>query len=440
MKSADTIFAVASGAAPSGIAVVRIAGPLVRDVLAAMTGGVPSERLATLAPIRSPEGEVLDRGLVLFFAGPRSFVGEDSAELHLHGGKAVVEAVLSALGRLSGLRPAEPGEFTRRAFMNGKIDLLEAEALADLVQAETEFQRRFALSGAGAAQSQLYETWRRSLIRVRALLEAEVDFSDEDDVPDDATASAWRELRRLSADITTHLQGFATAGIIRDGFDVVIVGAPNAGKSSLLNRLAGREAAIVTDEPGTTRDLVEVFLDLAGIKVRVTDTAGLRAPEGRVEAIGIERAMQRAREADLVLVLRGADDDHGIGIDGLDDATPVLRVMSKQDLGVGRALGDELAVSALAGTGVDALLERIGVAARQAAGSAGQVLPTRRRHVDCLSEAQNWLSRALDGSRGEPELRAEELRLACNALGRLSGSVDVEDLLDVIFGEFCIGK
>jgi tRNA modification GTPase len=440
MKSVDTIFALSSGSLPSGVALVRVSGPHVRAVLETMTGGVPEPRQARLRAIRSVEGELLDRGLVIYFPGARSFVGEDTAELHLHGGKAVVAAVLRALGRITGLRSAEPGEFTRRAFLNGKVDLLEAEALADLVKAETEFQRRLAQDNAGGAQAALYLGWRQRLIRARAMIEAAVDFSDEEDVPPDVATGIWADLHDLSADIDRHISGFQKAEIIRDGLDVVIVGPPNAGKSSLLNRLAQRDVAIVTEEPGTTRDLLEVALDLDERKVRLTDTAGIRTPEGRVEAIGIERAMRRAEQADLVLRLQPADDVTGaqshppLGV-------PVLDVISKADLdgeGLGPAGG--LRVSVLTGEGIDGLIGFLGSAAREATDTSGRVLPTRLRHIELLGEARGWLGKAVAGGSRPIELRAEELRLAAHALGRISGAVDVEDLLDVIFAEFCIGK
>lgn len=440
MSARDTIFALSSGALPSGLAVVRVAGPEVGAVLEKMAGGAPADRVAALRTIRSPEGDVLDRGLVLFFAGDRSFVGEDTVELHLHGGRAVVAAVLGGLGRMPGLRAAEAGEFSKRAFLNGKLDLLEVEALADLVQAETDYQRRFAQSGAGAAQGRLYEGWRSSLIRARALLEAGVDFADEDDVPDDTTTALWGLISRLSAEIEQHMAGFERAAMIRDGFDVVIIGPPNAGKSSLLNRLAQREAAIVTDEPGTTRDPVEVVLDVEGMKVRITDTAGIREPTGRVEAIGIDRALQRAREADLVLEMHAAADPAVPPVAGGYRRT--IRLVSKCDL-IAESSGGMwpgLRISSMTGNGLDALLSEIAAAARNAIGDAGQVLPSRRRHLDNLVEASGWLKRALAGPREQIELRAEEIRLAGEALGRITGAVGVEDLLDVIFAEFCIGK
>ncbi len=299
----DTIVALSSGRLPSGIAVIRISGKQTRFAVETIAGKLPEPRMATYATLRTPSGETIDSGLILFFPGPHSFTGEDCAEFQIHGGKAVVAALLDTLTSIPGVRHAEAGEFTRRAFLNGKLDLVETEALADLISAETEAQRRLAVLNADGAQSQLYADWRRRLIHARAMIEAELDFADESDVPGSVADIVWADMQRLLSEVRAHIGGYHRAEIIRDGFDVVIVGAPNAGKSSLLNALARRDAAIVSDEPGTTRDLVELALDLKGVKVRLTDTAGIRENAGKVETIGIERARHRAEMADLVLLL-----------------------------------------------------------------------------------------------------------------------------------------
>ncbi|QKC87818.1 tRNA uridine-5-carboxymethylaminomethyl(34) synthesis GTPase MnmE [Mesorhizobium sp. NZP2234] len=443
MISGDSIVALSSGRLPAGVAVLRISGPQTRFVVETIAGGMVKARAAVLRRFRAPDGSVLDSGLVVFFPGPASFTGEDVAEFHVHGGRAVVARMLEAIVAFDGVRHAEPGEFTRRAFLNGKVDLVETEALADLVNAETEAQRRFAIQNAEGAQSELYLGWRRRLIHARAMIEAEIDFADEDDVPGSVSDTVWSDVRAMIAEIDRHVAGFRTAEIIRDGFEVVILGAPNAGKSSLFNALARRDAAIVTDEPGTTRDLLEVLLDLDGMRVRLTDTAGLRDAPGKVEAIGIEKARAKADRADLLLLL---EDIQSLGDVGpLPGTAALLRVGTKVDLLDEQAAREaagryDVVISAVKGTGVEALLSEIGRRAAEAAGDIGDVLPSRLRHVELLGEANCHLLRATDNGAAGQELRAEELRLAADRLGRIVGAIDVEDMLDVIFGQFCIGK
>lgn len=437
MTFRDTIFALSSGSLPSGVAIIRISGSAAREALRSLCG-VPAERLATVKAIRAGDGTIIDRGVVLFFAGPKSFTGEDVAELHLHGGRAVVEAVLKRLSALAGLRQAEAGEFTRRAFLNGKMDLTGAEALGDLISAETETQRRFALANAGGRQAALYQGWRQRILHGRAMVEAELDFADEGDVGEAPSEIAWPDLRALVGEIEAHLASYHRAEIIRDGFKVVIVGAPNAGKSSLLNALAAREAAIVTEEAGTTRDLIDVPLDLEGVKVVVTDTAGLRESAGRVETIGIERARERAAAADLVLLLTDLVDQREIK--DRFGSVPVWHVGTKADL-VGaseRTNGYDYCISTRTGAGIETLVENLARVAAEAA-SVTAVLPSKSRHVALLMACKEHLENALSG-RGALETRAEELRLAGDALGRIIGAVDVEELLGAIFADFCIGK
>ncbi len=386
-------------------------------------------------------GETIDSGLLLFFPGPGSFTGEDLAEFQVHGGKAVVAALLLALTAVPGVRHAEPGEFTRRAFLSGKLDLIESEALADLISSETEAQRRLAVNNASGVQSGLYAGWRRRIIHAMAMIEAELDFSDEADIPGSVADQVWVDVLALRQEIQDHVKGYHQAEIIRDGYDVVIVGPPNAGKSSLLNALSQRDAAIVSDEPGTTRDLVELSLDLNGVKVRLTDTAGIRDTVGKVEAIGIVRALERAKSADLVLLVYDATLS---GMHVLDvPNSNVLRAGTKCDLLVNKLLidgSDDVLVSSVTGAGISALLERIGVLAEQAAGRAGDILPSRLRHVELLQEAALGLTSALQEDGRGLELRADDLRRAADHVGRISGTVDVEDLLDVIFAQFCVGK
>ncbi|TPJ66941.1 tRNA uridine-5-carboxymethylaminomethyl(34) synthesis GTPase MnmE [Mesorhizobium sp. B2-6-1] len=440
MISADTIVALSSGRLPAGVAVIRISGPKTRFVVETIAGGMVKGRVASLRKLRAPDGGVLDSGLVIFFPGPGSFTGEDVAEFQVHGGRAVVARLLETIAGFEGVRHAEAGEFTRRAFLNGKVDLVRTEALADLVNAETEGQRRFAVQNAEGAQAELYLSWRRRLIHARAMIEAEIDFADEDDIPGSVSDTVWSDVSAMIGEIERHIAGFRAGEIIRDGFEVVILGAPNAGKSSLFNALARRDAAIVTDEPGTTRDLLEIVLDLEGLRVRLTDTAGLRDAAGKVEAIGIEKARAKAHGADLLLILVDMADPHPVALQREGIAT--LRVGTKLDLVHGQAAagGYDRAISTKDGTGVAELLTEIARLAAAQVGEAGDILPSRLRHVELLGEANRFLLRAAESPYAGQELRAEDLRLAADRLGRIVGAVDVEDMLDVIFSQFCIGK
>ena len=429
----ETIYALSSASGRAGVAVLRVSGPRARAALEALTGeGVPRPRMAALRRFSDPEtGAALDRGLALFFPAPASFTGEDVVELHLHGGRAVVTGVLSALARLPDLRAAAPGEFTRRAFENGKLDLTEVEGLADLIDAETEAQRVQALRQMEGALGQLYEGWRGRLVRLLAYAEAEIDFPDEE-VPGDLIAKLGPEIARLQAGIAAHLDDGGRGERLRDGIEVAIVGPPNVGKSSLLNRLARREAAIVADEAGTTRDVLEVRLDIGGVPVTLADTAGLREAAGAVEREGVRRALERAERADLRLVVAAPDaGDFALARPG------DIRLLNKIDLGAEVPAG-VIGVSAATGAGLDlleaALAEKVGLAY----GASEHPLITRARHREGLRECAAALARAGEGS--EADLVAEDLRLAARALGRITGRIDVEELLDVIFRDFCIGK
>jgi len=444
MISADSIVALSSGRLPAGIAVIRISGGKSRFVVETIAGSMVPSRVAAYRKFRTADGSVLDSGLVVFFPGPNNFTGEDIAEFHVHGGRAVVAKMLETIAGFDGVRHAEPGEFTRRAFLNGKVDLVETEALADLVNAETEAQRRFAVQNAEGVQSELYLGWRQRLIHARAMIEAEIDFADGDDVPGSVSDTVWSDVRAMIDEITRHVDGFRAAEIIRDGFEVVILGAPNAGKSSLFNALARRDAAIVTDEPGTTRDLLEVVLDLEGMRVRITDTAGLRDAPGKVEAIGIEKARTKAHSADLLLLLEDMLNPAEVGAMPAD--IPALRIGTKIDLLEGKPQPSSFAtrydavISTKDGTGLAELLAELGRRAAAQIGQAGDILPSRLRHVELLNETKRFLLGAVTGNERGQELRAEELRLAADRLGRIVGAVDVEDMLDVIFSQFCIGK
>ncbi len=436
----DTIFALSSGRLPSGVAVMRISGPQTRFVIETISGGLPEPRIAALRSFRDSENSPIDRGLALFFPAPASFTGEDCAELHLHGGKAVVDAMITALYKFEGCRMAEAGEFTRRAFANGKFDLTVAEGLADLIAAETDGQRRLALQISSGAQATLYASWRTELIRARALIEAELDFADESDVPGSVSDQVWRSMRDLADRMGKHVADGKRGAMVRDGFRVVIVGAPNAGKSSLLNALAGRDVAIVSDEPGTTRDLIEIKLDLNGLPVLVTDTAGLRETEGKVERIGIDRAREQASAADLVITLTDLSNPVAPALDDVADSV-TLRLGTKSDLASPSAAAKyDLVISTRTGEGLDDLLEALTKRAALAAGNLSDPLPTRRRHMELLTETIREVTAAVYDEAAPLEVRAEYLRRASHSLGRITGDVDVEDILDVVFSQFCIGK
>ena len=439
-----TIFATATAAGRAGLAVVRVSGPGAADALAALAGETPPPRRAVRRRLRHPvSGDALDDALVLWFRGPASFTGEDVAEFHLHGGRAVAAAVLDALATLPGLRPAEAGEFTRRAFDNGKLDLTAVEGLADLVAAETEAQRRQALRQLDGELGRLYDGWRARLLGALAHVEAAIDFPDEDLPPSIADEVKHNMLCILDS-LTQHLHDTRRGERLRDGVFVAILGAPNVGKSSLLNRLARRDAAIVAHESGTTRDVIEVQMDLGGYPATLADTAGLRDTADAVESEGVRRALARAADADLKLAV--IDAAAWPAIDArtralIDDDT--LVVVNKTDL---VAVGADATldgrppwpISCLTGDGVEALMAGLAAAieARYAPGAAPAL--TRVRHRAALEDCAAALARCRAAP--APELAAEDLRLAVRALGRITGRVDVEDLLDVIFAEFCIGK
>lgn len=421
-----TIFARASGAGRAAIAVLRLSGPRTGPILDALCRRRPAPRHAALRALRHGP-DLLDRALVLWFPGPASYTGEDSAELHLHGGQAVIEAVADALVA-HGARPAEPGEFTRRAFGNGRLDLLEAEGIADLIDAETQAQRRQAMLQADGALSRLYDGWAARLRLLLAHQEALIDFPDED-LPPETEAALAADIARLAEEMRAHLSSGDGAQRIRTGLFVAISGAPNVGKSSLLNRLAGRDAAMVSDIPGTTRDAIEVRLVLADVPVTLIDTAGLRDSDDPLEAEGVRRARRHADQADLVIRVACGPEVPG-------DPGPGLRVWNKADLGP--APEGWLGVSARTGEGLESLRQVLGEAVAALVGTAGAAPLTRARHRAGVEEALEHL----DATTGLElaELRGEALRLAMRALGRLTGSVGVEELLDSVFNQFCIGK
>jgi len=454
--SPDTIFALASAPGRAGIAVFRISGPAAGAVLRAVCGrdDLPEPRRAIRCRMVDPaSGAALDDGLVMWFPGPASFTGEDVAELHIHGGRATVEAVASALSALntpaSPMRFAEPGEFSKRAFLAGKIDLTGAEAIADLVDAETDAQRRQALAQLDGGLTARLEGWRADLIDILAHSEAWIDFPDED-LPDDVEQAARARISALEAELRGFLDDNRRGERLRDGLQIVLLGAPNAGKSSLLNALADRDTAIVSATAGTTRDVIEVHLDLGGWPVTIADTAGLRTTADGIEQEGVRRALDRAAAADLRLVVFDVTvPPDPASLNQLDDSSgagTIIPVVNKTDLAVApEALGGQttVPVSAHTGDGLADLLGRIEGAAADLLQAGGGAAPlTRLRHREALGEAAAALNRAASGagSGADSELVAEDLRLAARAIGRVTGRVDVEDLLDVIFVDFCIGK
>ncbi len=432
----ETIYALSSGAVPAGLAVIRISGPKVEDVVRSMVSGTVPARTTSLRTIRTRNGDVLDNGLVLFFPGPNSFTGEDVVEFHLHGGRAVVSAVYRELSAFDGMRQALAGEFSRRAFENGKLDLLEIEGLADLISAETEMQRRLALEQSSGGLSLIYEAWAKRLTRGRALIEAELDFPDEDDVPGSVSDQVWSDMTELAKEMRQHLGMAKTGEIIRDGFKVVIAGLPNAGKSSLMNALVRRDIAIVTDIAGTTRDVLSTDLDIDGFLVKLYDTAGLRETEEVVEREGIRRARTAMDAADLVIYIED------MSVPSENDRVPssALRVGTKADLPGVSSKPYDVRISVETGAGLDELRQTIGDRLREMVPPHSLAIPTRTRHNDSLAECIAAIERAVANDHVDLDIRAEELRMAGAALGRITGRVDVENLLDIIFGEFCIGK
>ena len=438
----DTIFAMATARGRAGVAVLRLSGPLAGGIAERLTGPLPQARKASLRKIYDNNKDQIDQGLLLWFPAPYSFTGEPVAEFHLHGGRAVIERMLAVLSTIPGARAAEPGEFTRRAFENGKLDLTEVEGLADLVAAETEAQRRQALRQMEGGLGALYEGWRARLLQVLAQLEAQIDFSDEE-LPEGMDAAAFVTISELSAEIQQHLADGRRGEILRQGFRVAILGAPNAGKSSLLNALTQRDAAIVTPEAGTTRDVIEVHLDLGGYLVTISDTAGLRGTGDVIEAEGVRRAEAAARQADLRLLVFDAGNWPELDARTLHWRDPAaLCVLNKMDLlPINKGFSEGfIPISALTGAGVEALVQHIQdeVSARLAGGETQGL--TRQRHRRELGICLENLTNALNNKHKSLELLAEDVRLAMRALGRITGRAGVEQMLDVLFGEFCIGK
>lgn len=443
----QTIFALSSGRPPSAIAMVRVSGPQAGLVLTTLAGKLPAPRQASRRLLRDGAGQPIDDAMVLWFPGPASATGEDVAEFHVHGGRAVLAALFASISIIQDTRAAEPGEFTRRAFENGKLDLTEAEGLDDLIHADTDRQRRQALRQLQGLLGHRARDWRERIIEASALIEAGIDFSDEGDVPAELMAPAVKAIKALHDEIAEVLAAQGHAERLRDGLVVAIAGKPNVGKSTLMNQLARREVAIVSPHAGTTRDVIEVQLDVDGYPVTVIDTAGIRETEDPVEQEGVRRARARAEDADLVLWLvegaRVADPDAMRSVrtsgEGHRSSGSVWIVRNKIDLGDAGPHG-EFGISASRGDGIPELIEALVKFAADFFGTSEGALVTRARQRDLLSRAADSLRRSLELVDEGEELAAEELRAAAYALGRLLGRVDVEDVLGAIFQKFCIGK
>jgi tRNA modification GTPase len=444
MTATDTIFALSSATGRAAVAIIRLTGPACAGVLTSMAGGLPAPRELAFRAIRHPaSGEVLDQAMAVWLPSPRSATGEDCAEFHLHGSPAVVAAILSALSSLAGVRPAEPGEFTRRAFMNGKMDLVEVEGLADLLEARTASQRRQAYRQMSGLVSSVFDRWRQQLLLIRADIEAAVDFADEPGVAREAAAGIDDRIRILLSEISEAFGRSSSAEVVRDGVRVVLAGLPNTGKSSLLNVMARRDAAIVSELPGTTRDAIEVFLDVEGVPVVLTDTAGLRREiADKVEAEGIRRSRKHIAGADVLVWVWSSDVPGSEIADGTEEPDLVIRNKCDQDSGLLRnsPFNDQIALSTQTGAGVPEFIERLSKLLQHRFADVESFLIVSARQNTITRNSIRHLNDALECPAEHLELKAEEIRCASDEIGRLTGKVGVEEWLGAIFSRFCIGK
>lgn len=439
----DTIVAPATAAGRSAIGILRISGPAARSIAETLTGrSCPKPGLAVHRRVLEPQGgEAIDDGILLFFEGPHSSTGEDVLEIHHHGGRVVAATLFDTVLDLPGVRPAEPGEFTKRAFLNGKLDLTAAEGLADLIDATTTAQARQARRQLDGDLGTLYGAWRSTLLRALAHLEAEIDFSPEEEVPDDLFAAFRENLYEIAVAMRSHLEDDGRGERLRSGVVVAIIGTPNVGKSSLMNHLARRDVSIVTPIAGTTRDIIEVALDLDGLPVTLLDTAGLRDSQDPIEREGVSRARARAASADLIIDLKDASAPDPTDGTGRPWSNACLVVLNKIDLAPDAVPSGALGISCLSGAGMAALLTRLGEEVRQLLPEGDAPLITRARHRQAVQAAHNALNSALQ--RRQPatlDLAAEDLRVAARAIGQLTGHIGVEEILGEIFSTFCIGK
>ncbi len=441
MNASDTIFAPASGTGKAGIAIIRVSGVKSRKVLELICGIFnPEAKKVQFSTFKNPlTGEIIDKGITVYFAAPASYTGEDVAELQIHGGRAVIAALLKALCVIEGLRPAEAGEFSRRAVMNGKMDLTAAEGVADLINADTEEQRKQALRQLSGELGSLYESWRHGLIKILASLEAYIDFPEED-IPPESIDSAKSAIKSLSEEISSHLNDNHRGERLRDGFSIAIIGAPNAGKSSILNRLVKRDVAIVSQTAGTTRDIIEAYIDISGYPVIFADTAGLREAKEEIEAEGIKRALAKAENADLVLAVFSGDkypflDNETIEL--VKDKNHIL-VLNKSDVVQEKISPDLLPVSALTGEGIDNLSAKISLIVEERLSLRESPALTSIRHRQALNDCLLSLKRSINAP--QLDLMAEDIRIAARSLGSITGHINVEEILDMVFKDFCIGK
>lgn len=444
----DTIFALSSGAVPAGVAVIRLSGPSARAVMNRLIDKEPKPRFAALRTITHPDtGDVIDQALVIYFPDKKSFTGEDAVEFHLHGGRAVVKAMLALLGSFDGCRMAEAGEFTRRSFENGKYDLTAVEGLSDLIHAETENQRKQAIRQASGAHKSVIDGWRETLLHARSMIEAELDFSDEEDIPGAISDVIWPKLRELKADIERHLSKADHGERLRNGLTVVLAGHPNAGKSSLLNWFAKRDVAIVTEEAGTTRDLLELHLDIEGYPVTMIDTAGLRESDNIVEREGIRRALEKSENADLLIeVVDGQHPEARVELNSAARRMVLFNKIDRIDSDPFHAKGTEIGespaffASVKAGIGMDVFYDSFVKQIESLFDGAEDVLITRERHKKLLSSCVDNVNKSLIYTDSPIEIRSEFLRQAGDELGKITGRIDVEEMLGVIFSQFCVGK
>jgi tRNA modification GTPase len=432
----STIYALSSAEGKAGVSVIRISGNKSSEVINKLGGTTSYPRVAKITKLVDPDnGEIVDKAIAIWFPGPNSFTGEDTVELFVHGGRAVIDKIFDILARLNGLSFAEPGEFTKRSFMNGKLDLTSVEGLADLINADTELQRKQALAQMEGSLFKLYDNWRTMLIKSLSYIEANIDFIEED-LPKNILEKEMLFVSVTLDQINKHLSDGKKGERLRDGYRVVLAGAPNTGKSSLLNLLSNRDVAIVSSEPGTTRDIIDVYLDINGCPVIMSDTAGIRDSDSNIEQQGIDRAKSRIAESDLVLWLKDSSLKENIAYPYILDKN-IIEVWTKSDITVEER--NQPFISVHNNTGIEELIDLIGKNALNGCATEGSFI-TRARHRDSLIKISNSLTNALQIDLDNIEIIAEELRSACNVLGKITGRVDVEDLLEVIFSDFCIGK